>query len=62
MSWGAFQHEALVLVGGVASIIAERYDNSLLFTPPDDDVIEEKGCHDDVDAYVVEVCMDQLMI
>ena len=61
MSWGAFQHEALVLVGGVASIITKRYDNSLLFTPPDD-VIEEKGCHDYIDAYVVEVCMDQLMI
>jgi hypothetical protein len=56
VSWGAFQHETLVVVGGAAAIIAKRYENSLLFTPPED-ATEEKGCHN---AYAVEVLIESL--
>jgi hypothetical protein len=56
ISWGAFQNQAVVLVGGVPANIAQRFDNSLLFTPPDNnDVNMEKGCHESTDSFSVEV-------
>jgi hypothetical protein len=45
----------------MASIIAQRYDNSLLFTPPDH-VEEEEGCHDVLDAYIVKVGSENVLM
>jgi hypothetical protein len=65
MYWGVFQNEAVITVGGVQSKIVRRYDNSILFYPPnegligvDDDIrvsALKSFCFDKADMHIVEV-------
>ncbi|ELU12579.1 hypothetical protein CAPTEDRAFT_201627 [Capitella teleta] len=56
MMWGQFQHEAVVRVGGIASEITKRYDNKVLFFPPDEVWLDGKfECQTSSVSYSVEV-------
>ncbi|ELU14357.1 hypothetical protein CAPTEDRAFT_211385 [Capitella teleta] len=56
ISWGHFQHEAVVRVGGIRSNITERFVNRLLFLPPDEAQLKpESGCKTSKEAHSVEV-------
>ncbi|ELU09084.1 hypothetical protein CAPTEDRAFT_200088 [Capitella teleta] len=56
ISWGHFQHEAVVRVGGIRSNITERLVNRLLFLPPDEAQLDPKsGCKTSNEAHSVEV-------
>ncbi|ELU04381.1 hypothetical protein CAPTEDRAFT_199879 [Capitella teleta] len=56
ITWGHFQHETLVHVGGIEAEITRRYHNLIQFLPPDEDgflVSGESGCSPE--SYSVEV-------
>uniref|UniRef100_X2A1J6 IPT/TIG domain-containing protein n=1 Tax=Capitella teleta TaxID=283909 RepID=X2A1J6_CAPTE len=56
ISWGHFQHEAVVRVGGMRSNITERLVNRLLFLPPDEAQLDpESGCKNSKESHLVEV-------
>ncbi|ELU04248.1 hypothetical protein CAPTEDRAFT_186887 [Capitella teleta] len=56
ISWGHFQHEVVVRVGGIRSNITERFVNRLLFLPPDEAQLDpESGCKTSKESHSVEV-------
>ncbi|ELT88453.1 hypothetical protein CAPTEDRAFT_188615, partial [Capitella teleta] len=58
ISWGDFQGETDVIVGGVKSDIAKRYTSSISFLPPEEHHIkknQKSDCHASPDAHTVHV-------
>ncbi|ELT94864.1 hypothetical protein CAPTEDRAFT_205366 [Capitella teleta] len=56
VTWGKFQHEAQVRVGGIRSNISERFHNRILFFAPEEAQLDQEfGCQESSNAYSVDV-------
>ena len=63
ISWGVFQHEVKVTVSGVLSEIRKRYDNLIMFVPPNEEearLSQKAFCHSGPSYYKVEVSYHQV--
>ena len=61
INWGEFQHEAEIRVAGLRGVITRRYDNHILFIPPEmEEIVSQQfdvipSCHAGSNTYIVEV-------
>ena len=64
VEWGPFHHEIEVLVSGLKCNVTERYEDRLLFFPPDEEDLKNNQtfCNGSVDSYSVEVRLSALQV
>eukprot|EP00914_Ancora_sagittata_P031359 GHVO01063385.1.p1 GENE.GHVO01063385.1~~GHVO01063385.1.p1 ORF type:complete len:242 (+),score=16.47 GHVO01063385.1:73-798(+) len=58
ITWGAFQNQAVVNIGGVECSIVRRFNNLLQFYPPDKHRLSTSGCNNSPDAHSVNVSIE----